>query len=256
VTCPEAKRLAGAYGDGQLDPASSLEIEAHLEVCRDCAAEISKLRALRSAIAGAALHYDAPQHLRARVRASIRRQAGAPAAGRLFAWRWLAAAVPVASLAVLAWAFVAIWRTPSPEELLNQEIVSDHVRSLMGAHLTDFPSSDQHTVKPAFSGRLDFSPDVRDLAGEGFPLLGGRLDYLDRRPAAAIVYQRRKHFINLFVWPVDQGGHASSSGSEPPLESRLRGYNLLRWSRTGMNYAAVSDVDTTELRTFREALLK
>ena len=255
MTCREAKRLTGAYADGQLDPAASLEIEAHLAECRDCAAEIQGHRALRSAIAGAALHYDAPKHLQARVRASIRRQAEVPAPGRLFAWRWLAAAVPAASLAALAWAFVAISRTPSPEELLNQEIVSAHVRSLMGSHLTDFPSSDQHTVKPAFSGRIDFSPDVRDLSGEGFPLLGGRLDYLDRRPAAAIVYQRRKHFINLFVWPVEQGG-ATPSESETPLASRLRGYNLLRWSRSGMNYAAVSDLDSTELRTFREALLK
>jgi anti-sigma factor RsiW len=256
VTCPEAKRLIGAYADGQLDPASSLGVEAHLRECRDCAAEIQGHRALRTALAGADLHYDAPQDLRARVRASIRRQGGAPAAGRLFAWRWLAAAVPVASMAALAWAFVAISRTPSPEELLNQEIVSDHVRSLMGTHLTDFPSSDQHTVKPAFTGRIDFSPDVRDLTGEGFPLIGGRLDYLDRRPAAAIVYQRRKHFINLFIWPVEPGGHATPSETEPPLESRLRGYNLMLWNRAGMNYAAVSDLDATEIRTFREALLK
>jgi anti-sigma factor RsiW len=135
-------------------------------------------------------------------------------------------------------------RTPSDSDLLNQEIVSAHVRSLMADHLTDVPSSDQHTVKPWFNGRLDFSPEVRDLSGDGYPLVGGRLDYLSRRGVAVLVYQRRQHSINVFVWP-EQDGHRLAPG-----ETSVRGYNLIRWSRSGTSYSAVSDLNLAELREF------
>jgi anti-sigma factor RsiW len=248
VACQEMKHRIGAYADGELDLASSLEVERHLGGCAACAAALENHRALGSALSGAALYHAAPPRLTGRVRAAVRREAKVSAWGLFPAWRWVTVGAPVVSMAILAWALVTVSGTPSPGELLTQETVSAHVRSLMGTHLMDFPSSDQHTVKPAFNGRIDFSPEVKDLASVGFTLLGGRLDYLERRPVAALIYQRRKHIINLFIWPSDAGAE------ERAVETSLRGYNLIRWTQSGMRYSAVSDLNLPELQEFRRAL--
>ncbi len=248
MACPERNDLIEAYADGELDVGSSREIERHVADCKDCAAVLEGHQALRSALGAASLYHDAPSRLSSRVRAAVRKQEKVFAVSPFPAWRWFAVAAPLVSIAILAWSLVMVWRVPSQGDLLNQEIVSAHVRSLMGAHLTDFPSSDQHTVKPAFNGRIDFSPEVKDLASEGFALLGGRLDYLDRRPVAALIYQRRKHLINLFIWPSEDGA------GQRTVETSLRGYNLIRWTRAGMRYSAVSDLNLIELRSFQQAL--
>ena len=250
MACQVEKDRIAAYADGELDLGCSLEVERHLADCAACAAVLKNHQALRSALGQAALYHAAPPKLTLRVRSAVRKEAKVPGWGRFPAWRWIAAGAPVVSMAALGWALVTIRGTPSPGELLNQEIVSAHVRSLMGAHLMDFPSSDQHTVKPAFSGRIDFSPEVKDLASEGFTLLGGRLDYLDQRPVAALIYQRRKHILNLFIWPSEDGP------GERALETSLRGYNLIRWAESGMRYSAVSDLNPTELRDFQHSLNK
>jgi anti-sigma factor RsiW len=250
VACREMDRIE-AYADGQLDLGSSLNIEQHLIGCETCAAALEKQQTLRSVMGRASLYYDAPPQLSARIRSAVRRQAKVPAVSRPAApaaWRWFAVAAPAASIAILVWALVAVSRTPSKGDLLDREIASAHARSLMGDHLMDFPSSNQHTVKPSLSGRLDFSPEVKDLSSAGFDLLGGRLDYLDNRPAAAIVYERRKHLINLFVWPLEAGA------VERPVETSLRGYNMIHWAQSGMNYVAVSDLNPAELQSFRRAL--
>ena len=248
MACEQRNDLIEAYADGELDISSSLEMERHLADCKACAAVLRDHRALREALGGASLRYEAPPRLSSRVRSAVRKQEKVFAVGLQPAWRWVAFAAPLVSIAILAWALVTVSSAPSAGDLLNQEIVSAHVRSLMVAHLTDFPSSDQHTVKPSFSGRIDYSPEVKDLSNEGYALVGGRLDYLDRKPVAAIIYQRRKHSINLFIWPSDDGAGAGA------VETSLRGYNLIRWTQAGMSYSAVSDLNLTELRGFQRAL--
>jgi anti-sigma factor RsiW len=243
MSCGEqTEALLHAYVDGELDVVRSLEVERHLAQCERCSATLESHRMLRSALAEPSLYFEEPKHLEKRVRAELAKAARVSKGGSVFAWRSLAAAASLAAVAVLAWALIAIPRAPSREALLDQELVSAHVRSLMANHITDVPSSDQHTVKPWFNGRLDFSPEVRDLAGDGYPLVGGRLDYLDGRGVAALVYQRRKHAVNVFVWPAQDGSGAGQG------EAVLRGYNVIRWRRSGTSYAAVSDLNMAELR--------
>src|SRR5256885_16555204 len=152
----------------------------------------------------------------------------------------------MAAAAIVVLALVPFLRGPSGDDLLAREVISSHVRSLMANHLADVPSSDQHTVKPWFAGKLNFSPPVEDLARQEFPLIGGRLDYLDNRPVAALIYQRQKHFINLFVWP-------AGPGAEKAMNTISRqGYHLLHWLDSEFNYWAVSDISEKELQEFQQ----
>jgi len=159
-------------------------------------------------------------------------------------WRWAAAFAVLVVCSVAAWQLLPGLPALSSNQRLAAEVFSSHVRSLEANHLMDVVSTDQHTVKPWFDGKLDFSPPVEDLASDGFPLIGGRLDYLGGREVAALVYQRRKHFINVFVWP-----DASGSSAPPAMESR-QGYNLMRWSRGGFHFWAASDVSAADLAEF------
>ena len=159
---------------------------------------------------------------------------------------WMAVAASVLLFVSIAWNVALLRSHSSARDLLAQEVLSSHLRSLIGTHLVDIPSSDQHTVKPWFNGKLNFSPDVRDFARQGFPLVGGRMEYLDDRPVAALIYQRRQHLINLFMWP------AASSSSSGYSEMKRRGYNLLSWTRDGMTCWLVSDVQTGELEQFAQ----
>jgi anti-sigma factor RsiW len=243
LTCEEAHKLIHPYLDGELDLVRNLEIEAHLHDCRTCAYAYSELRSLHSAVSDTALRFEPPAALRNRIRAGVRDESKVTNRSRL-SWRWMIPAVSFVVLVIVAWSLIALLSRPSTSDLLAQEVVSSHVRSLMEKHLTDVPSSDQHTVKPWFDGRLDFSPPVRDLASAGFSLVGGRLDYIGNRPVAALVYQHRQHYINVFVWP-------STGSSEVSGKVLIRqGYNLISWTNAGMNYWAISDLNLAELQQF------
>ncbi len=251
MTHSEATRMRGPYRDGELDLAACLQFEEHLAGCPACQQSLAGERELVDRLQAELPRFRAPASLQGRLRAMLREEAS-PSPGLPW-WRRFAPlpgpgfppALAGALAAVLLLATGLFWNATTPA--LDTEAVADHVRSLQAAHLLDVASTDQHTVKPWFAGKLDYAPPVADLAAAGYPLVGGRLDVLDRRPVAALVYQRRKHYINLFVWPSDRGA----------LHGWLRsrnGYRLLGWTRAGMNYLAVSEVGDGELREFAEKI--
>jgi anti-sigma factor RsiW len=252
LICQEAHRLIHPYLDGELDLVRSLEIEAHLKDCQTCTQAYNELRSLHSAVSDTALRFEPPAALRNRVRSAVRDESGATNRSSRVSWRrmipGMIPAVSGAVLVIVALSLIALLSRPSTSDLMAQEIVSSHVRSLMEKHLTDVPSSDQHTVKPWFDGRLDFSPPVKDLASAGFSLAGGRLDYIGNRPVAALIYQHRQHYINVFIWP-------STGASDASGRALVRqGYNLIHWTNSGMNYWAVSDLNLAELQQFVQLL--
>jgi anti-sigma factor RsiW len=240
MTHEEIRELIHPYADGELDVANAREVEQHLTDCDDCRRLEHRVRRLRSALRKSAPAYRAPARLRKNVRRAIRKEAGA---GRESFSPWLMLVSGAAFAAVLL-SFVFYQTSSASRNALADELIANHVRSLLAAHLVDVVSSDQHTVKPWFHGKVDFAPEVRDLATDGFPLVGGRLDYLDGRTVVALVYRRNKHPINVFVEP------ASASGDANPSTSTRRGYNLVHWTHNGMNYWAVSDLNAAELEQF------
>ena len=248
MSCQRAQELIHGYLDGELDLARSLEVEKHMHECEICARTYRSQTTLRSSLKSDSLYYLAPEKLKKRVQSSLRKETKSEVSSRAFNWRWLTVG---ASLAFMLLVGVVVWRlmpksiAPSGDELLAQEIVSDHVRSLqMPGHLTDVLSSDQHTVKPWFDGKVDFAPPVKDFASQDFRLYGGRLDYLNNRPVATLIYQRRLHYINLFIWPAEQ------AGSTGEVTIQRQGYNLIHWSASGMNFWAISDLSAVELHEF------
>jgi len=222
MNCEEATKLMDGYLDGELDPITSKTIEQHLLECRNCDQAYKTHGSLIRALGNATPYYKAPAELRERIQSSLRKEIGEQATRNggqntrsLFprkqpeprtillgtSWNWLGLAAAILLAAIIGWNLLPRLQRPGADQLLATQLIASHVRSLMANHLTDVASSDQHTVKPWMDAKLDFAPPVVDLASEGFPLVGGRLDYLDNRPVAALVYQRRKHFINLFDWP-------------------------------------------------------
>lgn len=242
MRCIEAEPLLNAYLDGELDLPSCVNIERHLAECRACQAQYASLERLRDEIAAADLRYEPGPELERRIEAAFAPPASAPA--RRPAWQIASlAAAAVAAAVLIAVIVPAGMRTGGPAT--EREILDSHLRSLMANHLVDVPSSDRHTVKPWFQGKTSFSPPALDLSAQGFNLIGGRLDIVRGQPAAAVVYKRRDHVINLFVFE----GAGSAAGVS---EHEMDGYHLVRWTQGGLRYCAVSDLNPTELRAFAE----
>lgn len=239
MSCQQSDKWLDAYLDGELDLVRTLEFEDHLETCVDCRLARDQYQALRQSMQSPGFYFEAPPALEQKIRLRVRTTKRSNA---FSGWRSLAVAASIVGLAVFSFTFVEMLRQPLAPEVVAQQVVSSHIRSLMASHLMDVPSTDQHTVKPWFNGKLDFAPVVKDLAPDGFPLVGGRLDYLDGRPVAALVYKRRQHTINLFEWPESQPRSQKTFA--------IRGYNLIHWTQAGMNYWAISDLNARELADF------
>jgi anti-sigma factor RsiW len=248
VSCQEVQDLLHGYVDGELDVVRTLDIDRHLRDCSACARLYAHQQALRSALRGGGLYFTPPEPLEQRVRAAVRRVSDADTRTWGWSWRWLRLGAAMACVAVVLWSVVPLLMKSSAPDHALQELVASHVRSLMVDHLTDVTSSDSHTVKPWFEGKLDFSPPVPELTMQGFRLVGGRLEYLGERPVAALVYQRREHVINLFTWPAQP-----EAGGDETMATR-QGYHLAHWHVSGMSYWAVSNLNQRELQEFVRAV--
>jgi anti-sigma factor RsiW len=245
LNCHEIHALLPGYVDGALDLVRSLEIEDHLHECPTCAREVQGQKALRAALQDPSFYHRPGAHLAQRVRSALRRASRPRLALPARAWRLLAVAASLAFVALISWALVRGLFVPSANDLLAREVVSSHVRSLVAVHPVDKESSNRHQVKPWLTERLDFAvPVVKNLTDRGFRLIGGRVDYLDNRKVAALVYKRRGHHINLFIWP------AAADAESAAQALTYRGFDLIHWTSGGFHFWAISDMDKNGLREF------
>jgi len=251
VSCELVKTVLHGYLDGELDAAGAADFERHLISCADCVAALEANENLRSSVQRAGLYERAPLALRQELQTQF---SGATRSSVMpirnpGSWRWLAVAATFLLAVFLGWRLLPILRGNRGETALASAIVDAHLRSLQPGHLEDVQSTDQHTVKPWFDGKLDFAPPVHDFVSEGFPLQGGRLDVVHGRTVAVLVYARRKHLINVFVWPTTE------PDSQPLWGSQL-GYQWIDWRKAGMEMCAVSDITPDDLAELQHLLMR
>ena len=241
MKCEEAEILIHALIDDELDAGHSRDVETHVASCKRCTAQLRDYREMHGALARANLSYEAPVSLRQRIDARLPALASRPDRRSLL--KGFAGGVGLSS-AIAAGLVFAVMRTDQDSRIMS-EVVSAHLRSLQADHLTDVLSSDQHTVKPWFNGRLDVAPPVVDLTAQGFTLIGGRLDYIDGKPVAALVYRRRAHIINLFV-------AERASDRRGTTMATVQGFNVRHWGEPGLSLWAISDLNAEELSEFSD----
>ncbi|WP_454763034.1 anti-sigma factor family protein [Cupriavidus campinensis] len=266
MDCNDARNLLQACADGEVGAADSVRLERHLEDCEPCVESLRNLQALRAAARHGAQYHRAPADLRARIVAALPGDAALPAAAddsaaapapsmpegwrRWFTWPpAINAAMALVTAVAVGLGLQQFALRESPADATADAVVASHVRGLMSNRAIDVASSDQHTVKPWFNGRIDYAPEVRDLAAAGFPLQGGRLDYVDGHRVAVLVYRRDAHPIDVFVIPGDNAGRLETGGGELVRQ----GYPLQRWTAHGMHYWAVTDASAATLRAFVQA---
>jgi|SRR6185437_5063106 len=247
MQCADCRTRLDAYLDDELTVAERVEVREHLAGCSDCAHELAALERASTLAQEHLVHYEAPQVLKARIASAIAGERSAPAQRasappRRTAWWRLAAAGVIIALASSSLTYAVVHRGGGSPAIADQ-VLASHIRSLMPGHLTDVQSTNEHNVKPWFNGRVDFSPNVPVLDSAGFPLVGGRLDYVDGRVVAAVVYARRQHLINVDSWP-------EPGPNEKPSSTDAHGYHLIRWRAGNVEYWAVSDLESGELAKF------
>jgi len=242
MQCEEARARLDAYIDGEVAETERALLRDHLAGCADCGPEAAALQRLREEIRNSVPIYRAPEALRSQIRFALRREAAAsaPASMRPSGWLAYAASILLAVAVGSGGTFLALGERQ--EDRVAAEVIDSHLRSLLGAHLTDVVSSDQHTVKPWFAGRSDLSPPAVDLSAEGFPLVGGRLDVIEGKPVPALVYKRRQHVISVFVLPAGKADLGETL--------TRRGYSLRHWDEGDLGFWAVTDAAPSELADF------
>jgi len=249
MRCDEIRPRFEAYIDGEIAEPERTQLRDHLSDCPECGLEAMALQRLRDDIRQAAPTYHAPEALRSQIRLALRHEAAATSRAARFAPGWLAYAASILLAVALGSGGTLLITGERQEDAVANELIDSHLRSLLVSHLTDVASSDQHTVKPWFAGRSDVSPPAVDLAANGFPLVGGRLDLIAGKPVPALIYRRREHVINVFVLP-------ASPGDLGAILTR-RGYSLRHWNEGDLGFWAVTDAAPSELadfeRAFREA---
>jgi anti-sigma factor RsiW len=245
LNCRGIRTLIHGYVDGELDLMTSLRVERHLQRCPECAQAQANLQEIRASIKSSDLQTQTPPGLAKRLQSAVRQASRAGRPRLLRTGPLLAVAASLALMMTAVWGLPRVRLSRPDDSFLIREVVAGHVRSqMLPSHQFDVASADPHTVKPWFEGKLDFSPPVKDLADQGFPLVGGRLDYLHNRAVAALVYQRRKHSINLFTWP------SSPDDEGMPRTAARQGFHLIRWTGSKMTYWAVSNLNEGELEEF------
>ncbi|MBB3964867.1 anti-sigma factor family protein [Rhizobium metallidurans] len=254
--CDQWGPVLHAFIDGELDLVRAAELEAHLAVCPDCREEVERVRGARQRIGREGVRFTMPEETRLQVLDALAREqgvgvpaqrSGAAASSWSRFFRFVRDWSFVPSLAALAASAMLFVNAPAPELGIQDQLLASHVQSMLADHLVDVQTSDQHTVKPWFNGRIDFSPPVNDLAKDGFPLVGGRVDYVGGRVVAALVYRRNGHVINLFVWPQTAGRQTDGEHD---------GYNMVEWSANGLVFWAVSDASVGDLSAFRSSFMR
>lgn len=256
MVCELSAGLLHAYLDSELDAVRAAEFERHLEGCATCTAGLAAAESLRSGLQRAQLYEAAPEKLDQKLRLEFRpaEKAKPPRIAPIPLWRWFAVAAALILVTSLAWYAVPRLHFTNggapPSIVTSAELIDAHIRSLQAGHLTDVTSTDQHTVKPWFDGKLDFIPPVTDYTQDGFPLVGGRLDVLGGRNVAALVYGRRKHLVNVFVWP--------TTDADTPIHGpgSKQGFQWVHWRHKGMEFCAVSDVSGDDLRGLAQLFTK
>jgi anti-sigma factor (TIGR02949 family) len=241
MSCDQTGTVLHGYFDNELDAAGAAAFERHLERCSECIDEVDALESLRSFLNGVQLYERAPTSFRKRVLADFSLASPVWNAPTRTPWRWLAIAAAILMFVYAGWRVITVQLGHNYATVLAADVVDAHLRSLQPGHLTDVTSSDGHTVKPWFDGKLDFSPPVLDFADQGFPLQGGRLDIVEGRAIAALVYGRRKHVVSVFIRPTKELDSSPRAGSR-------RGYQWIDWRKDGMEFCAVSDVEPADLQ--------
>jgi anti-sigma factor RsiW len=250
MNCRECHDFIDAYLDNELDVATAILVKQHLRDCPQCQQLLESRKVVGALLHNPQVRFEAPDSLRAKIQSAL---PVAPPSAKLESrrrsvvpWYYVPLALAAGVAVMLGLVSLYHWNPVDRARgnVLAKEVISNHVRSLLATHLLDVPSTDQHTVKPWFDGKIKFSPPVQDFADRGFRLIGGRLDYLDGREVAALIYQRNKHIINVYVWPSESGSNAAGQSFAKD------GYNVLHWARDGFEFWAVSDVNAADLRTF------
>src|SRR5580700_6448296 len=249
MNCDDSEILLNALIDGELDAGHARDVEKHVAACSVCAEKLTELRDLHDTVSAAGLKMTAPAHLRSRIEKALPLPSARAVAPRKFFQPSRRSffggfAVGTALSAALAASLVLTVVGTDQQQTIASEVVSAHIRSLQAGHLIDVETSDQHTVKPWFNGKLDVAPPVIDLTAQGFTLIGGRLDYINGQPVGSIVYRRRKHVINLFV------GQQLGAPVQSIKDESVQGFNIRHWREEGLDFWAVSDIDAAELDEF------